>query len=31
MILTMTNHARSRIQQRGIPEAIVENLLGLRP
>ncbi len=26
-MLTMTNHARTRIQQRGIPEVIVENLL----
>lgn len=26
-MLTMTNHARTRIQQRGISEAIVENLL----
>ncbi len=26
-MLTMTNHARTRIQQRGIPEAVVENLL----
>jgi hypothetical protein len=24
MMLTMTNHARTRIQQRGIPEAVVE-------
>lgn len=27
MMLTMTNHARARIQQRGIPEVVVENLL----
>lgn len=26
-MLTMTNHARARIQQRGIPEVVVENLL----
>lgn len=26
-MLTLTNHARTRIQQRGIPEAVVENLL----
>jgi hypothetical protein len=26
-MLTMTHHARTRIQQRGIPEAVVEDLL----
>ena len=26
-MLTMTNHARTRIQQRGIPEVVVESLL----
>lgn len=27
MMLTITTHARARIQQRGIPEVVVENLL----
>jgi len=27
MILNMTDHARARIQQRGIPAAVVESLL----
>ena len=26
-MLNLTNHARTRIQQRGIPEAVVESLL----
>jgi hypothetical protein len=28
-MLVMTQHARTRIQQRGIPEATVENLVDL--